>query len=151
MNNNEAMNEYRISATEVLCILEYLPRKMKLNIPTSFLEFLKVQSIPDYKPKFDCSQGLDKIKLRNKTKALLAMVYRNYICSEEERVEYDRILSQNEETYQNELKEKYNPDNLWKKEKIENNAISEEVQLVEYKESFFNKFLNLLKKLIYRK
>ena len=44
MNNNEEMNEYRISATEVLCILEYLPQKMKLNIPTSFLEFIEGKS-----------------------------------------------------------------------------------------------------------
>ena len=106
--------------------------------------------MPDYKPNFDYSQGLDNIKLRNKTKALLAMIYRNYICTEKERAEYDEILDKNEKVYQNELKEKYNSDNLFKKERNKNNFTSDEVQLVEYKESFFTKIFNMIKKIFHR-
>lgn len=150
MNSSAGMNEYKIATTEVLCILEYLPKKMKEDIPTNFLNFLNTQSLPDYKPNFDYSQGLDKIKLRSKTKALLAMIYRNYICTEKERAEYDEILDKNEKVYQNELKEKYNSDNLFKKERNKNNFTSDEVQLVEYKESFFTKIFNMIKKLFHR-
>ena len=150
MNSSAGMNEYRIATTEVLCILEYLPKEMKENIPANFLKFLNEQSLPDYKPNFDYSQGLDNIKLRNKTKALLAMIYRNYISTEKERAEYDEILDKNEKVYQNELKEKYNSDNLFKKERNKNNFTSDEVQLVEYKESFFTKIFNMIKKLFHR-
>ena len=150
MDSSTEINDYRIATTEVLCILEYLPNDIKENIPTNFLNFLNAQSLTDYKAKFDYSQGLDKIELRSKTKALLAMIYRNYICTEKERAEYDEILEKNEKAYQNELKAKYNSDNLFKKERNENNYTSEEVQLVEYKESFFTKIIYMIKKLFHR-
>lgn len=154
MKNNIEMSEYRIATTEVIYILDYFPEQMKVNIPTDFFEFLNKQSIPDYKPNFDFSHGIDKLKLSNKTKVLLAMIYRNYICSEKEKIEYDKIMNQNEKAYQNELMEKYNPDNIFRKDKKEyntSNITKDEVKLVKYKESNFNKFINLLKKLFNRK
>lgn len=96
MERTTISNEYNISVTEVLEILKYLPQSMISKIPTKFMEFLKENSIPEYKPEFDYSKGLDKLSLINKTRALLAMIYRNYICSDEERVEYDKILIENE-------------------------------------------------------
>ncbi len=154
MKSNIEMSEYRVATTEVLYILDYFPEKMKSNIPTDFLKFLDEQSIPDYNPNFDFSQGLDKLKLSNKTKVLLAMIYRNYICSEKEKIEYDKILNQNEKAYQIELREKYNPDNIFQKNKREYNASNttkDEVQLVEYKESNFTRLINWLKKLFHIK
>ena len=75
--------EYKIATTEVLSILEYLPQREVAKIPNKFKEFLKKNSFFDYKPNFDYSLGLDKIELKHKTKLLLAMIYRNYICSKE--------------------------------------------------------------------
>ncbi len=154
MKNNIQTREYRLATTEVKYILDYLPKKMKTSIPVDFLKFLDKQSIPDYNPNFDFSQGLDKLKLSRKTKALLAMIYRNFICSEEEKIKYDKILNQNENLYQIELRKKYNPDEIFQKNKKETNIISnskDKVQLVEYKESKFTKFINLLKKIFNRK
>lgn len=144
-------NEYRKSVTEVIYILKYLPEHTVSKIPIKFMDFLNEHSISDYKPNFDFSQGLDKVMLSNKTKALLAMIYRNYICTEEERAEYDKILCKNEEIYQNNLREKYNPDNIFKKEKqkiTDDNSISNEMQIVEYKETIFIKFMNFMKRLL---
>lgn len=142
--------EYKIATTEVLSILEYLPQNEVDKIPNKFKEFLKEISLSAYNPSFDYSQGLDKIELKYKTKLLLAMIYRNYICSEEERLEYDNILYQNEEFYQRRLREKYNPNDIFKKadnhesttvELIENNSTT---ALIEYKETFFMKFKNFI-------
>lgn len=132
--------EYKIAATEVLSILEYLPQSAVDKIPNKFKEFLKENSIYDYNPDFDYSLGLDKIELKHKTKLLLAMIYKNYICSEEEQLEYDKILYQNEENYQKYIKEKYNPDNIFKKEiKIPK---EEYMEIVEYKEPILKRILN---------
>ena len=98
MKNNVEISEYRIAATEVVYILDYFSEEFKANIPTNFLKFLNEQAIPDYNPNFDFSHGLDRLELRNKTKALLAMIYRNYMCSEKEKVEYEKNLKQNENT-----------------------------------------------------
>lgn len=154
MKNNVEISEYRIAATEVVYILDYFSEEFKANIPTNFLKFLNEQAIPDYNPNFDFSHGLDRLELRNKTKALLAMIYRNYICSEKEKIEYEKILKQNENTYQIELREKYNPDNIFQKDKKEYNTLNNErdtVQLVKYKESKLIKFINWFKKLFNRK
>lgn len=154
MKNNVEISEYRIAATEVVYILDYFSEEFKANIPTNFLKFLNEQAIPDYNPNFDFSHGLDRLELRNKTKVLLAMIYRNYICSEKEKIEYEKILKQNENTYQVELREKYNPDNIFQKDKKEYNTLNNErdnVQLVKYKESKLIKFINWFKKLFNRK
>ena len=154
MKNNVEISEYRIAATEVACILDYFSEEFRANIPTNFLKFLNEQAIPDYNPNFDFSHGLDRLELKNKTKALLAMIYRNYICSEKEKIEYEKILKQNENTYQVELREKYNPDNIFQKDKKEYNTLNNErdnVQLVKYKESKLIKFINWFKKLFNRK
>ena len=154
MKNNVEISEYRIAATEVVYILDYFSEEFKANIPTNFLKFLNEQAIPEYNPNFDFSHGLDRLELRNKTKALLAMIYRNYMCSEKEKVEYEKNLKQNENTYQIELREKYNPDNIFQKDKKEYNTLNNErdtVQLVKYKESKLIKFINWFKKLFNRK
>lgn len=133
-------DDYRIAATEILDIIEHLSLNATNKIPLQLLEFFKEVSMKDYKPKFDYSQGLEKISFTPKTKALLAMIYRNYLCSEEERKEFDKKLFENEEKYQQELREKYNPDNIFKNEEVSNieeNPKEENNQntaLIEYKE-----------------
>lgn len=49
---------------------------------------------------------------------------------------------------ENELREKYNPDNLFKKQdqvKNTEEVMTEEVAMVEYKESIFKRFINKIK------
>lgn len=148
-------SEYKIAATEVLSILDYLPKYEVDKIPNKFKEFLKENSNSDYTPNFDYSLGLDKIELNHKTKLLLAMIYRNYICSEEQKLEYDKLLNENEEKYQSFIREKYNPDDIFKKvnkakntdvEMSENNT---NTALVEYKESFFTRFKNFILRILH--
>ncbi len=152
MKKVSVSEEYKIATTEVLSILEYLPKREVDKIPNKFKEFLKENSLSAYKPNFDYSLGLDKIELKHKTKLLLAMIYRNYICSEEERLEYNKILYQNEETYQKYLREKYNPDDIFKKQESNTVELAENnsnTALIEYKETFFMKFKNFVFKILH--
>lgn len=146
MNKNIELDEYKKSVTEVIDILNYLPKEMTCKIPRKFWGFLQEQCLTEYKPNFDFSKGLDEIKLSNKTKSLLAMIYINYMCSEEEKIEYDKILFQNEEKYQKELKEKYNPDNLFK-DKVKESAREATISMVDYKKSIFTKLKNWFKQI----
>lgn len=139
-------NENSVAITEVLHILKYLPDSLTSNIPTKFLNFLNENSIPNYKPDFDLSKGLDNVKLKHKTKILLAIIYRNYICSEQERLDYDKILTQNENEYQIKLKEKYN---IFKGTKTEKNSDNIN-QLVIYKKSYFTKIKDFIKKIFHK-
>lgn len=152
MNYTVDTNEYKVSITEVLYILKYLPNSLTSNIPTNFLNFLNNNSIPDYNPDFDLSKGLDNVKLKNKTKILLAIIYREYICSEQERSDYNKILTQNENEYQIKLKEKYNINDIFnetKKEKPSDatNTTNNNNKLVIYKKSYFTRIKDLIKKI----
>lgn len=143
-------NEYSVAITEVLYILKYLPKDMTANIPTNFLKYLNENSIPDYKPDFDLSKGLDNVRLKHKTKILLAIIYRNYICSEQERLDYDKILLQNENEYQIKLKEKYNTDNIFKETKTSDDNNNDINQLVIYKKSYFTRIKDFIKKILHK-
>ena len=156
MNYTVDTNEYKVSITEVLYILKYLPNSLTSNIPTNFLNFLNNNSIPDYNPDFDLSKGLDNVKLKNKTKILLAIIYREYICSEQERSDYNKILTQNENEYQIKLKEKYNINDIFNETKKEkpsdattttNNNNNNNNKLVIYKKSYFTRIKDLIKKI----
>ena len=69
----------------------------------------------------------------------------NYWCeNENEKNELKQIFKNNEDNYQNELREKYNPDNIFKKH-IQENIVKNEVSLVEYKESIFKRLINKIK------
>lgn len=149
MKETSVSEEYKIATTEILSILEYLPQSEVNKIPNRFKKFLKENSISDYNPNFDFSLGLDKIELKPKTKLLLAMIYKNYICSEEERLEYNKILYQNEEDYKKYLREKYNPDGIFKKTEVESIDVestkdNSNTALIEYKETFFIKLKNFI-------
>ena len=150
MNYKVDTNEYKVAITEVLYILKYLPKSLTSNIPTNFLNFFNSNLIPDYKPDFDLSKGLDNVKLKYKTKILLAIIYREYICSEQERLDYNKILTQNENEYQIKLKEKYNINNIFnetKKEKTSDNNTTNSNQLVIYKKSYFTRVKDFIKKI----
>ena len=151
-NSDVVAREYGMAVAEILEILNHLPQELRKKIPSKLMEFFQEVSIKEDKPPINFSDGLQNINLSNKAKALLAMIYRNYLCSDEERKVFDEKLWQNEELYQQGLREKYHPDAIFKKpienEKQENNP---PIQLIEYKEpkwyhKIFRKIFSLFKK-----
>lgn len=143
-------NEQRESYTEVLTILNYMETEYQEKIPKKLIDFFERNSAKDYKFDIDLAIPLKEQKLKAKTLSLLAMLNLNYWCkSDEEKQELIKHYSENEKRYQEELREKYNPDNIFKKRnqenQIEENIIQNEVALVEYKESIFRRFINKIK------
>ena len=77
-------------------------------------------------------------------------MYLNYWCdSEEEKNELIEIFNENEIKYQEQSREKYNTDNLFKKkEENKDNAEIEKVAIVEYKkQNFIQKIIDKIKKI----
>ena len=75
-------------------------------------------------------------------------MYENYWCPEEEKQDLQKKFYENEQKYQEELRQKYNPDNIFSKKnkniiEIEDN----QTQLIEYKETIFRRILNKIKAL----
>ena len=147
MYDNIVTDEYKIAVTELLDIFNHLPEETIKKVPKKLIEFFQNNKITDYKCEIDYSKGLDKLDLRPKTKALLAMVYKNYLCDENQRENFEKILIQNEEEYQKELRKKYSPEkNFENNTKKYEELKAEEKQLMEYKEKWYKKvFKKILK------
>lgn len=145
---------YGEAATEVLSILEQTEIEAVNKIPKKFMEFLKENSLNTYKPDFDFTKPINELNLKQKTQSILAIIYLKYWANEEEKQSFKKRAKENEEKYQEVLKEQYNTDNLFKTKTtmIENREKQvQEMSLLEVKEeSFMQKIINKIKNIFRR-
>lgn len=137
---------YSKAFSEVLEVLNNSEKKIVSRIPKSFLEFLNQYKDNNYKAEIDFSNENWDEQVKKETQAILALIYRDYIVSKEER---ERFLSEGREEQkriENELRERYNTDNLLKNRpnNIETNS-NKPVEIVKYKESIIKKIINKIK------
>lgn len=144
---------YRIAIAETLHYLKGIRQEDINKIPNKFMLFLKENASNNYFCNFDYNKPLKELNLTNEAKGLIAMICLNYWCeTEEQKIKFRNHLNVNEQAYQEELKRKYNIDDIFKKRDISNNEdiTSESIDklTVEVKtEKIFNRVLNHLKKL----
>lgn len=135
---------------EVVEILKHSENKITNKIPEKFMQFLYNNSDNNFKVNIDFNNEHWDDTIKHDTKLLLALIYRDYIVSKEER---DELLKQEQDRInkeEQELREKYNPDNLFKKQNVgiedkNTNTISN-MQLIEIKEEQW--FKKIWKKII---
>lgn len=138
MKKIQEMNDV---ASEVLMILNYFNNDMLERIPTEFLEELEEQaSTSTYNVEIDSTKKLTEQNISEKSKDLISLIYYSYIADETERIQIMKLWNENEKIYQEELRERYNP-NIWKQnnKKIKN----EEVSLIKVKKEKWYKKLFL--------
>ena len=143
---------YREAFAEVLEILRNSNQNIIKKIPKKFVEFLMNNKDEEYRVNIDFSNENWENNIKQETQAIIALIYRDYIVSSEER---NKLLSEEKAEQirvEQELREKYNSDNIFKNRHIqEEQAIETHTELVEYKEQrwyqkLFIKILRLLKK-----
>lgn len=131
---------------EVLLILSYMEQKYIDMIPKKLLELFDDEKDKNYQPNINPNISLAEQNLQRKTLALLAMLNLNYWCEDEkEKQELIAIYAENDRKKEEELREKYNPDNLFKKKEKEEKVEEpqESTALIEYKEEkFFKRLIN---------
>lgn len=146
--------EFAEALAEINEILKYLPEEYVEKIPKKLRDFFKEIESKEYKTNIDPYKTLDEQDLKPKTKTLITVLYRNYWCNEEERAELDKILIENDKKYEEELREKYNPDNIFKKkDKDEEIKKVEETSLAVYNNKMwyqkaFEFISNIFKKML---
>lgn len=149
MENVEYMNSlYQISE-----ILKYITPPLKARIPKKIISYIESNKSKDYNWKIDKTLPLEKQELLPTTRELITVLYKDYMCDDIARLKLNKVLKENQIKYENEVREKYNPDNIFKernrsyetnKRTIENNEI------VSYKESFLSKIINKLKSFFHK-
>ena len=141
--------EYSNSLYQINEIIKYITPNLKARIPKKFIIYIENNKSENYDWKIDETIPLYEQDLLPTTKEILTVLYKDYMCDDVERAEIEKILNDNEIKYQEELKEKYNPNNMFNN-KAKEVTEDETKEVVAYKESFFRKIINKIK-LIFHK
>lgn len=135
---------------EVVYYLKGIRQEDIDKIPKKLLEYLNNNASKEYECNFDFNKPLNELELLEETRGIIGMICYNYWCeTEEQKANYLKKINQNEQKYQEELRKKYNTDNIFKKD--DNTMLHNSVEgksLMEYKESFFIKIKNYILKLL---
>lgn len=141
--------ENMLAYAEIDEILNLLEDDYRERVPKKVRDFFKEEKMKDYHPEIDIEKPLIEQNLKRETMVLLAILNLNYWCeNEDEKKSFLDELDKNEEE-KNELEEKYNPDNLFKKKQDE--STENNIQIIEYKKpNFIQILLTKIKKIFKR-
>lgn len=138
---------------EVIYYLKGIKQEDIDKIPRKFIQYLNENASKEYKCDFDYNKPLKELDILDEARGIIGMICYNYWCvTEQQKEQYLKKLSMNEQQYQEILHEKYNPDNIFENKKldfIENTTNPTEI--TEYKESIFKKLINKIKSIFSKK
>ncbi len=110
---------YKGAFAEVLEVLRNTDKNILKKIPEQFITFLNQNKDNQYQVNIDFTNTNWEDMVKPETQAILALIYRDYIVSPEEREKLLKEENEEQNKIENELREKYNPDNIFKNRKIE--------------------------------
>ena len=137
--------EYSEAITETLDILKHTRKEDVDKISSKFMDFLNANASKTYKPELDHTKRIKDMQLNVKTKAILAIIYTKFWCNSEKKEQFNRVLKENEIKREKELREKYNPDNIFQDRNPKIEKTDNYVSMIEYKDSFFTKLIKKIK------
>ena len=124
--------ETRHAYSEVNKFLELIGEEMKNKIPLKLRNFFKREMDKNYIPTINTHIPIKEQNLKRKTIVIITGLNLQYWCKEERKQELLEKYSNNEKKYQEELREKYNPDDIFKKSTKsaeEDGVLAENMQL----------------------
>lgn len=146
-------SKYAKAYTEVLEIINHFPEEEYAKIPKDKIEFYKNNMDKDYVFKINPEIDLSEQNISPEANAIIVNFFRDYFATEEQKVKIKEILDLNQKREEQEKREKYNPDAIFKKSDINENVNTELQEknnaLIEYKESFFTKFKNFIFRILH--
>lgn len=100
--------------SEVNSFLNLLLEEDRIKIPLKLRKLINDERLKDYNPQYSFEKPIDEQEISDEALAMIALLHINYWCNDnEEKERINNILKNNEDKYQAELREKYNPDNLF--------------------------------------
>ena len=148
--------EYREAFEEIYEIFNLMPKELMNKIPTKFYEMIEEERDTDYSPNIQ--EPLEKQKLKNETIIILGLIYRDFLCSLDEKKRLQekdaKELQEAEKKIKEQIREKYNSYDIFENR---NKIVSKEEQpsketrmTIVQKERWYQKIFNLIKGLFYR-
>ena len=120
---------------------------MKIDnyIPKEFVELINNNRDKQYKVNIDYSKSINDQELQRGTRVIVSLIYRDFLCNKEERQFLVNKDKEKIKKYEEELREKYNTDNLFKNRNNTTNHKKEEMQMIKIEK--MNLFEKILKKI----
>lgn len=136
---------------EIIEILDNMSYEDKNKVPKKIYDFFLEKSNKNYIRHLDKSKTLYDQEIREDTKEILAILLINYWCETNDRKNQLLTLFRNNEIkYQEQLREKYNPDMLFKNKRNYDNNNNEKAEnntqmIVIDKDNIFTRFIKKIK------
>lgn len=143
--------------SEVYAILNMLGKEYINKLPNDIYNIIKEEKSTEYNPVYATTVALDKQDVRKETISIIAFLHLNYWCNEEEKIKLRELFDENEDKYQEELKQQGEQEVEQEDEEIQddNNEIEigkEFLSMIVYKEeNFAQRIFNKIRKLFSRK
>ena len=139
---------------EVIYYLKGIRQEDINKIPKKLMQYLNENASKEYKCDFDYNKSLKELKILDEIRGIIGMKCYNYWCINKfQKKKYIDKLNMNEIKYQEELRKKYNPDNIFKnKREIKKEEQTKEKSLtVVQEEKWYQKIFNLIKGIFRKK
>lgn len=131
--------------TDISIIIEMMPESLRNKLSPEFIYFVNINKSKDYISNINPKVPLNKQTVRKETKEMMAIIYREYLCSAKEKEE---LLDRDEEILRNEDERKigFDPKKIFVS-RDENIYPSEEVNalVVKSEEGYITRIINKIK------
>lgn len=139
---------YREAFSEIDEIFKLMPISFINKIPIKFRDMIHNEKSKEYQPIIE--EPLENYTLKDETIIILSLIYRDFLCSKEEKERLKMRDAQRMKEVEEELREKYNVDNLFKNRQQahenEQTQINNSLLVIE-EEKWYKKIFNIIKKL----
>lgn len=145
------MEELSQRLIEVEYVLNKMDEKYKKKIPQEFFEFMNKNKDINYKFQYDDSKSIIENNLHIDTISLLTYININFLLDAESKKEMISLLNEDEIIAEEQTRKQYNPDSIFKN-KIDKHIeqTSDNVKMIEYRESVFRKIISKIRKFLYK-
>lgn len=152
------MKEYSKALAEVSEILKYTQKEVIDKIPQKFLDFIEKNKDKEHKLVLKEDKNLLEQDLKPETKEIIALIYRDYVCDQEERENIIKESILQREKIEKEKNEKYKIDFDKIKEQRETKVYNSKEEKMEEKslvmikeEKWYKKIIKKILELFTRK
>ena len=121
-------NKYAKAYTEVVELLNALPIDEFNQIPSEEIEFYKENMDKDYNFSIDSGVDLSKQNISFEANSIIIDIFQKYFATEEQKEKIEKILEKNSAEEDALKRERYNPDNIFKKEVPSNIKVEETIE-----------------------
>lgn len=136
---------YANAYKEVLVVISNLKEEDYNKIPENYIEFFKYNCNNDYEFEYNTSKPFYEQKLLKETKYILFGLFEKFWATDQQKAKINTFKINFNNKLEEQRREKYNLDNLFKSKTIENKMETNNVSMIKYKENIFNKIWRNIK------